>query len=298
MKSGKFIWMDGRFISANNAGIEFLTHGLHYGSAVYEGIRAYETSRGPADFRLSDHIARLTHSAAAIGIKIPYSRKTLEHAAVGLIKKNGFRECYLRPLVFYGEGEMRLTPANAKIHIAIGAWPWGAYLGEHPALSVCVSPFIRFHPRSTVVGAKISGLYAVSVMATIDARKRGFDECIMLDYEGNVAEGPGENIFIVKNKKILTPDSSSILKGITRATIISIAHDMKMEVREKKITLAELRKADEAFFTGTATEVAPIAKIDGHRIGSGSVGPITTKLRDAYRAITHGEEKKYAKWLT
>ena len=294
-----YVWFDGRLVESDKVRIDLLSHALHYGSGAYEGIRAYETSAGPAIFRLQDHVKRLFHSAGVLGIKLPYSQQTIERAIRDTVKKSGLRACYIRPIVFYGEGEMRLTPERAKVHVAVAVWPWGAYLGEHQMLSVGISPYVRFHPKSVVPSAKVTGFYAASAMATLDARRRGFNECVLLDYEGNVAEGPGENIFIVKGGKLIAVDSPSILRGITRATVIQIARDLRIPVVEKSIALRELLSADEAFLTGTAAEVAAVGKIDKKKLRfSNAIGPITEKIRSTYLATVHGEVPKYKKWLT
>lgn len=297
MKQINFAWFDGKLIKASEARVPLLTHALHYGSGVFEGIRAYETSDGAAIFRLGEHVERLFQSAAAIGIKIPYSGRSIEQAIRKLVAANKFTSCYIRPLVFYGEGQMGLFPAGAKIHVTIAAWPWPAYLDGSKVLSVCLSPYIRLHPKSGAPGAKISGSYATSVMAALDSHGRGFNECIMLDHEGSVAEGPGENIFIVKGKKVLTPNSKSILRGITRDSVMAIARDMGYPASEKRISLRELLSADEAFFTGTAAEVASIGSVDGKKIGTGKVGPITSRIRSTYLAAVHGKVPRYKKWL-
>jgi len=311
MPDAKIIWFDGRFIKHADARIHVLSHALHYGSSVFEGIRAYETPDGPAVFRLRDHVTRFFFSADALGIKIPYTKREIEHAILKTVALNKLKECYIRPIAFYGEGQMALMPHGAKIHVAIAAWPWGAYLGEHAMLTAGTSRYVRFHPRSVVPGAKIGGYYATSVLATIDARKRGFNESILLDHEGNVAEGPGENIFIVRRGRLITPDSPSILPGITRDSILVIARDLHIPVAVRKISRRALMAADEAFFTGTAAEVAAIGKIDGRRVGGSSrrndlgksggavvPGPIATKIREHYFAATHGQLSKYKKWLS
>jgi branched-chain amino acid aminotransferase len=298
MTGAKTIWLDGKFVKSADAHINVLSHALHYGSSVFEGIRAYETPDGPAVFRLHDHVERFFFSADALGIKIPYTEREIERAILKTVALNKLKECYIRPIAFYGEGQMALMPSGATIHVAIAAWPWGAYLGEHAMLSAVVSPYVRFHPRSVVPGAKIGGYYATSVLATIDARKRGFNESILLDHEGNVAEGPGENIFMVRRGRLITPRSPSILPGITRDSVLAIARDLRIPVAVKKISLRDLMNADEAFFTGTAAEVASIGKVNGRRIGGGrKPGPVTRKIREHYLAATHGQLRKYKKWL-
>ncbi len=297
MANPKSIWLDGRFVPFGTARIHVLSHALHYGSGVFEGIRVYETPDGPAAFRLKDHVNRLFHSAAAFEIKIPYSRETVRRAVLTLVAKNKYKECYVRPIVFYGEGKMQLDPVGASVRVAIAAWPWGKYLGDHPALNVGIAKYLRFHPDSIAPGAKISGFYATSVLARLEARKRGLNECVMLDHEGYVAEGPGENIFIVKRGRLIVPESPSILPGFTRDSVITIAHDLHLPTVMKRVKRAELLDADEVFFAGTAVEIGAVGKIEGRRIGTGTAGSITTKIRDRYFAATHGHVAKYKKWL-
>ncbi|HUZ93247.1 MAG TPA: branched-chain amino acid transaminase [Candidatus Paceibacterota bacterium] len=292
------IWYNGKFVDAEKAQTHVLTHALHYGSGAFEGIRAYLTPRGPAVFRLKDHVDRLFHSAAAFGMRIPYMKREIARAILETVAKNKLANCYIRPIVFYGAGKIAIRPTRTPVDIAIAAFPWEAYFGVERMLKVSVSRFVRFHPKSIVPGTKISGLYAVSVFATVEARKRGMDEVILLDHEGNVAEGPGENVFIVKNGKLFTPDSPSILPGITRASILSIAKHMKIPAAEKKISPVGLRNADEVFFTGTATEVAPIGMVNGKKIGNGDIGPVTAKLHAAYLDAARGKLPRYRKWLT
>jgi len=229
-------------------------------------------------------------------MKIPFSQKELEKAVLDLIKVNELEECYIRPIAFFGYGKMGLNPKGVPVDTAIIVWPWEAYLGEKP-ISVKVSKYIRIHPRSTVTDAKICGHYVNSILASLEAQKAGFKESLFLDFEGFVAEGPGENIFMVKNKKLFTPSRGSILPGITRDTIFKIAGDLGIEASEKKITPKELKEADEAFFAGTAVEICPVGRIDKTLINEGEAGEITKKLRDMYQKIVHGRERKYLNWL-
>ena len=292
----KKIWVDGKFVDWEKAKIHILTHSLHYGGGVFEGIRAYKTERGPAVFRLKEHLKRLFFSSSVLGMKIPFSRKEIEKAIIDLIKINKVKQCYIRPLVIFGYGVMGLYPKKAPINVIISLWTWKKYLGKN--LKVKVSKFIRIHPQSTVVEAKICGHYVNSILASIEAKKEGFDEALLLDYKGFVAEGPGENIFLVKNKKILTPKKGSILPGITRDTIITIAKQkLNLKVEEKEITLKELKNADELFFAGTAVEVSPIVQVDKTIIGGGKEGEITKKIRELYQRIVSGKESRYLKWL-
>lgn len=291
----KFIWLDGNFVPFDKARIHLLNHSLHYGSAAFEGERFYKTSRGPAIFRLADHTKRFFGSAKTIGIKIPASEKEIVRVTKELIRKNRIAAGYIRPIVFYG-AKMGLHPGGSPVHIGIAVWPWGAYLGEKP-VKAKISPIMRLHPKSIFSHAKISGYYANSILATLEARREGFDEAILLDVNDFVAEGPGENVFMVKNRKLYTPAVGSILPGITRDTIMKLARDMKIPVAEKRITPKELRSADELFFTGTAAEVTPIGWLGKTKIGRGETGPITEKLRTMYGHVVHGEEKRYLRWL-
>ena len=292
----KKIWFNGKFVNWKNAKVHILTHTLHYGGGVFEGIRAYRTEKGTAVFRLKDHIRRLFYSASCLEMKIPFSQKELQKAVLDLIKINKLEECYIRPIAFFGYGKMGLNPKGVPVDTAIIAWPWKAYLGKRP-VSVKVSKYIRIHPRSTVPDAKICGHYVNSILASLEAQKAGFKESLFLDFKGFVAEGPGENIFMVKNRKLFTPSCGSILPGITRNTVLKIAGDLGIEAKEKKIILEELKQADEVFFAGTAVEICPVVKIDTTLINKGKVGEITRKIKNLYQRIVHGKEKKYLYWL-
>ncbi len=292
----KYIWFNGKFLRWEQAKIHVLTHALHYGSGVFEGIRCYKTQNGPAVFRLKEHIERLFNSAKFLEMKIPFSKKEIQKAILELIKLNKIEECYIRPIVFYGYGKMGLNPKGVNIDCAIIVWPWGKYLKDK--VKVKISKFIKLHPQSVISFAKICGYYVNSIFATFDALRDGFDESILLDYRGFVAEGSAENIFIVKNKKLLTPKLGSILPGITRDSIIKIAKDIKIEVIEKNISVKELKNCDEAFFTGTAAEITPIYQIDNKIISKGEIGEITKILQEKFYQIIHGEDKQYKNWLT
>jgi branched-chain amino acid aminotransferase len=293
------IWMNGELVDWKEAKIHVLTHALHYGSAVFEGIRCYKTPDGPAVFRLKEHISRLFDSAKIYFMELPYSPEELRTATKEMIKANGLEECYIRPIAFRGYGEMGLNPLQAPIDVAIAAWPWGTYLGEEGlknGIRAKISTFQRISPNILPPMAKATGQYLNSIMAKIEATSMGFDEAILLDYRGFVSEGPGENIFIVKDGIIYTPPlHASILKGITRDSIIKIADDMGRRVVETDITRASLYLADEAFFTGTAAELTPIREIDGHDIGK--PGEITKKIQDKFFEITRGKDKNYKEWL-
>ena len=293
----KKIWVDGKFVDWEKAKIHILTHSLHYGGGAFEGIRAYETERGPAVFRLKEHLKRLFFSSSVLGMKIPFSQKEIEKAIIDLIKINKVKQCYIRPLVIFGYGVMGLYPKKAPINVIISLWPWKKYLGKN-LVKVKISEFIRIHPRSTVVEAKICGHYVNSILASIEAKKEGFDEALLLDYKGFIAEGPGENIFLVKNKKIFTPKKGSILPGITRDTVITIAKEkLNLKVEEKEITLRELKNADELFFAGTAVEISPIVQVERTIISNGKEGEVTKKIRELYQRIVSGKEPGYLKWL-
>ncbi len=287
------VWLDGKFISLKSAKVPLLSHSLHYGSGVFEGIRCYDTSRGPAIFRFEEHVDRLFHSAEVMGMKIGYSRAEIIRATEELIRKNKLQECYIRPLIFYGE-KMGLSPVGAPVELAIAAWPWGKYLG-HDKVKVHISKFIRLHPRSGMMTAKVTGYYFNSILASLDAHKHQADEAVLLDTRGFIAEGPGENIFFVRGKTVITPKKGSILPGITRDSIIRIAKDLKYKVVEKDIQLAELKKFDEAFFTGTAAEITAIGKIG--RVAYAKKSKVTAELAKAFQAAIHGQNKKYLSWL-
>jgi branched-chain amino acid aminotransferase len=296
MTKTKYIWFNGKFVKWEKAKIHVLSHALHYGSGVFEGIRCYETLKGSAVFRLKEHLDRLWNSARCLEMKIPFSKGEIKDAILKIIKLNKLKECYIRPIVFYGYGKMGLNPKGAKIDFAIAVWPWGKYLKEK--VKVKISKFMRLHPKSVFPFAKVSGYYVNSIFASLDCQKSKVDEVILLDYKGCVAEGPGENVFIVKNKRIFTPKLESVLPGITRDSVIKIAKDEKMEVFEKDISAKELKNCDEAFFTGTAAEITPIYQIDDKIINRGEIGPITKILQEKFYKIVHGEDEKYKKWLT
>ncbi|OYT43497.1 MAG: branched chain amino acid aminotransferase [Candidatus Aenigmarchaeota archaeon ex4484_56] len=296
MEHTKKIWFNGEF--HEDIKIEILTHALHYGSGVFEGIRAYETKYGPAVFRLHDHIKRFFYSASCLEMKIPFSKEEIENAIPNLIKMNNLKECYIRPIAFYGYGEMGLNPNNCPVNVGIIAWPWGAYLSGKEVVDVKISKYMRLHPKSIISDAKICGYYINSILASLDAKSSGFDEAVLLDFEGNIAEGPGENIFIVKNGKLFTPKKGSILCGITRDTVIKIAKEFNIQTEEKTITVEELKSAEEVFFTGTAVEIQGIGKIDEKIINNHKIGKITKKIKDKYYKIVRGGEEKYLEYLS
>lgn len=295
-----FIWLDGEWLDWREAKIHVLTHTLHYGMGVFEGVRAYTTKDGPAIFKLEEHTNRLFNSANIIGINIPFTKDLLNQAQKDVIIKNNLKSAYIRPMCFYGSEGMGIRADNLKVHVMIAAWDWGSYLGEEnmqKGIRICTSSFIRQQGNPILVKAKINGNYINSIMALQEAIDKGFDEALMLDSEGFVSEGSGENIFIIKDGKIYTPDLTSALPGITRDTIFTIANDLNYTVIEKKITCDDVLQADEAFFTGTAAEVTPIGSLDSKDIGSGKRGPITKKLQNVYFDCVYGKNKKYKKWI-
>lgn len=291
------IWIGGKIYRWNKANINVLTHTFHYGGGVFEGIRFYETEEGPAIFRLKEHLNRLFYSASCLGMKIPYSRAEILKAIKLVIKKNRLKSGYIRPIVYFGSEHMGIHPKGLQIHLAIAAWAWGAYLGSKPAKTK-ISSIMRIHPKTTFHEAKICGHYVNSILASMEAVKAGCNEAILLDYRGNVAEGPGENIFIVKNGVLLTPAPGNILRGITRASILEIAKDNHIKSKETIMPVKMLTSADEAFYSGTAAQISAIGSIDGKKIGNGKMGPVTTKLAEIYASAVRGKIKKYHKWLT
>lgn len=298
METVEFIWMNGTLMPWDKAKVHVLSHSLHYGSGVFEGIRFYETDDGrTAVFRLKDHIRRLFYSANALQMKIPYTEQQIEDAIIETIKKNNVKAGYIRPISFYGYGKMGLNPHGAEIDTAIAVWPWGSYLGED-LINVKTSSFIRIHPKSSDTKAKICGNYVNSILASFEAHDAGFHESLLLDFEGFVAEGPGENIFAVKDGVLLTPQEGNILIGITRDSVFEIAKNEGIELIEKRMTLEELKSADEVFFTGTAAEITGIKKIDDTIIGNSKLGPVTSKLKTVFIDAIHGKIPQYYEWLT
>jgi branched-chain amino acid aminotransferase len=295
-----WIWYDGKLVPWRDATTHVLTHSLHYGLAVFEGLRAYKTVGGTAIFRLKEHTDRLYNSAHIYMMKIPYPRDVLMAAHKEVVRANKLESCYLRPIAFYGSEKMGVSPKGATVHVAIAAWPWGAYLGAEglqKGIRIKTSSFARHHVNVSMCRAKYSGTYANSILANVEATEHGYDEGLLLDVDGFVAEGAGENLFVVKNGKIYEPELTSALIGITRETVIQLAADLGYEVRAKRITRDDLYIADEAFFTGTAAEVTPIREVDGRQIGAGRRGPLTTKLQKAFFDLVNGKNKRYAQWL-
>ncbi|PIT23800.1 branched-chain amino acid transaminase [Snodgrassella alvi] len=296
-----FIWFNGNLVDWRNAQTHVLTHTLHYGMGVFEGVRAYEAQNGTAIFRLQDHTRRLFNSAKITGMHLPYTQEQINQAHIEVVKANKLASCYFRPMAFYGSNKLGVAPDQDDVQVIVAAWPWGAYLGEEGmqrGIRVQISSFTRHHPNITMIKAKANGNYMNSIMANTEATRNGYDEAIMLDSNGFVAEGSGENIFIINDGKLYTPALDAALDGITRRTVMAIAADMQLTITEKRITRDEVYCADEVFFTGTAAEVTPIREVDGRVIGCGSRGSLTTEIQQRYFEIVHGKNAKYESWLT
>ena len=296
-----FIWYDGKLVPWRDATTHVLTHSLHYGLAVFEGVRAYKTAAGTAIFRLAEHTQRLFNSGRIYLMEIPYEKEQLMAAQREVVRANKLESCYLRPIAFYGSEKMGVSPKGAKVHVAIAGWPWGAYLGAEAlekGIRVKTSSFARHHINVTLARAKFSGTYANSILANQEATMDGYDEALLLDVDGFVAEGSGENLFVVKNGKLYEPELTSALVGITRDSVITLANDIGIEVRAKRMTRDDVYIADEAFFTGTAAEVTPIRELDNRPIGNGQCGPITKKLQSLFFDVVNGRNPKYKSWLT
>jgi len=298
----KFVWKNGGIIPWEQATTHMSAHGLHYGTGVFEGVRCYNTVHGPAIFRLDAHLDRMFQSAKMYGLPIPYSQDELTQAALDLVQANGFQDCYLRPIAFYGSGSLGVHPKSCPVDVAILAWPWGAYLGAdalEKGIQVTVSRWMKFSSLAMPATAKACGQYLNSMLAVQDAVRRGFDEALLVDEEGIIAEGSGENFFMVRDGCVLTNDERDhVLMGITRDSVITLARDLGYRVFVGQMHLEELEVADEAFFTGTAAEVTPIAALDRKPIGDGKPGPITIELQKAYFAATSGRDPKHQDWLT
>jgi branched-chain amino acid aminotransferase len=294
------IWYDGKMVPWRDATTHVLTHTLHYGMGAFEGERAYKTDKGTAIFRLEDHTDRLFRSAHILGMEIPFSKDEINEATLAAVRENKLETAYIRPMCFYGSEGMGLRADNLKVHVVVAAWEWGSYLGEdglEKGIRIKTSSFSRHHVNVSMCKAKANGQYINSMMALQEALNDGYDEALLLDTQGFVAEGSGENIFIVRNGVLYTPDLTAALEGITRDTIFQLAKDEGLEIVEKRITRDEVYVADEAFFTGSAAEVTPIRELDNRAIGSGSRGPITKKLQSTYFDLVHGRHNKYEEWL-
>jgi branched-chain amino acid aminotransferase len=296
-----YIWMDGKLVDWRDAKIHVLTHTLHYGMGIFEGVRAYKTTSGTAIFRLPEHTKRFFNSAHIFQMKLPYDFDTLVAAQREVVRANKLESCYLRPIAWIGSEKMGVSPRGNTIHVAIAAWPWGAYLGEDglaKGIRVKTSSYTRHHVNVSLVRAKASGYYVNSILANQEVTVHGYDEALLLDTEGYVSEGAGENVFIVRNGTIYTPDLASCLDGITRNSVLEMARDLGIPIVEKRITRDEMYCADEAFFTGTAAEVTPIRELDDRQIGEGRRGPVTEKLQSLFFDVVGGKSDKYRRWLT
>ncbi len=293
--------MDGKLVAWDDAKVHVLTHSLHYGLAIFEGIRCYNCKKGPAIFRLNEHVKRFFDSAHIFNMEIPHSREEITEAILKTVKANRMKECYIRPLAYIGYGVMGVSSAGSSINVSIAVWPWGAYLGEDGlknGIRAKTSSFIRGHVNSNMSMAKVSGYYVNSQLAKQEAVALGYDEAILLDTEGYVSEATGANIFIVRGGVIKTTPLTSILEGITRNTIMELAKESGYEVREERFTRDEVYIADEAFLTGTAAEVTPVKELDGRTVGQGKPGPVTKKLQDAFFQAVKGKSRKHERWLS
>jgi branched-chain amino acid aminotransferase len=294
------IWYDGKLVPWRDANTHVLTHSLHYGLAVFEGLRAYHTVNGTAIFRLKEHTERMFNSAHIYMMKIPYDRQTLMDAQKQVVRENKLDSCYVRPIAFYGSEKMGVSPKGASVHVAIAAWPWGAYLGAEgleKGIRVKTSSHARHHVNVSMCRAKYSGTYANSILANMEATEHGYDEGLLLDVDGFVAEGAGENLFMIKDDCIYEPELSSALIGITRDSVIKLAGDLGYKVEARRITRDDLYIADEVFFTGTAAEVTPVREVDGRTVGTGKRGPLTAKLQAMFFDVVNGKSEKYRHWL-
>ena len=295
------IWMDGEMVPWREAKVHVLTHTLHYGLGVFEGVRAYAAEKGTAIFRLPEHTKRLLNSAHILGMNIPFDDQTISQAQVDVVKQNNLASAYLRPMAFYGSEGMGLRADGLKAHLSVAAWEWGSYLGEEnmeKGIRVRVSSFTRHHVNVSMCRAKANGHYINSMLALQEAIETGYDEALLLDTNGFVMEGSGENLFVIRDGVVYTPDLTSALDGITRNTAVTLIKDAGLELVEKRITRDEIYIADEAFFTGTAAEVTPIRELDNRQIGNGRRGPITEKIQSQFFDVVHGRIPKYESWLT
>lgn len=297
METTKFIWFNGELVPWEQATVHVLTHTLHYGGGAFEGIRFYDTPKGPAIFRLTDHIDRLLYSTSILKMQLPFSRDEICEAVKAVVRCNELPAGYIRPIAFYGYGKMGVNPVGSPPTLAIACWPWGAYL-PHEAVDIKTSSFIRIHPHSTKVDAKLCGHYLNGILATLELQGTHYHEALFLDDQGFISEGAGENFFMLKDQVLLTPKLGTILAGITRQTIMELAATFGIRVVETDITLAQAYASDEAFFTGTAAEVTAIRSIDDNLLGNGGVGPITAQIKQAYLAIVHGKNPVYERFLT
>lgn len=297
MQKTDYIWYSGKLVEWDQATTHVLTHTLHYGGGAFEGIRFYNTDKGPAIFKLAEHVERLYYSGDALAMDIPFTQEEICQAIIDTVRANKLKEGYIRPLVFFGYGAMGVNPVNAPVELIIACWPWGAYLPVE-MVDIKTTKYIRVHPKSTIADAKLCGHYLNGILSLIEIRGTHYHEALFLDADGYIAEGAGENFFIVKDGVIYTPSLGKILAGITRNTIIELARSHQYEVIEKPITLEEAYQADEAFFTGTAVEVTPIKSIDDNEINAGKLGPVSALLKNTYHRIVRGQEPEYLDALT
>lgn len=302
VEKAKQIWMDGRLVAWDDAKVHVLTYTLHYGLGAFEGIRCYRCTNGKsAIFRLNEHVERLWQSVRILGIESPYSAQDIAKACLETVRANELAECYIRPLIYVGEGEMGLTAFRNPIHLAVAAWPWGAYLGDEGlknGIRVRTSSFQRYHVNTLMTKSKAVGHYVNSILASMEARSGGYDESLMLDVDGYAAEGCGENLFIVRDGRVKTPPIATVLEGVTRSAAMRLLRDRGVEVVEERFTRDEVYIADEAFFTGTAAEVTPIRSLDDRTIGAGKPGPVTQQLQKDYFAVIRGERRELESWLS
>lgn len=301
MQELRWIWMNGKLLKWEEARVHVLSHALHYGTAIFEGIRCYRTSKGPAVFRLPEHIQRFFDSAKIVRMALPYSKGEIEEAVLQVIRENQVEECYIRPIAFRGYGRMGVDPTECQVDCVIAAWCWGAYMGDKgltEGIRAKISSYVRTYINAGSPRAKASANYLNSALAKMEARELGYDEAILLDKDGFVSEGSGENIFYVKNGVLFTPHPYSILLGITRDAVIQLARNLGMQVEETLCTRDDLYLADEVFFTGTAAEITPVVEVDNRQIGSGKPGPVTRRLQEHFFRIVRGEDPSYQHWLT
>lgn len=301
LRESEKIWMDGKFVDWKDARVHVLTHTLHYGVGVFEGIRCYKAADGSAIFRLDDHVERLFASAHIMNIKIPFTREEIREAIKETVRINRLEACYIRPIVYIGYGSMGIYVEDNPINVAVAAWSWGSYLGDEgleKGIRIKISSFTRHHVNISMTRAKVPGYYVNSILAKKEAKAAGYDEAVLLDPDGYIAEGSGENIFIIRKGIIKTTPLTSILEGITRDSIIFLAREMGVTVVEERFTRDDLYIAEEAFLTGTAAELTPIREVDNRVIGNGRPGPTTRKLQDTFFAIVQGKDKRYGNWLT
>ncbi|AKU10809.1 branched-chain amino acid aminotransferase [Azoarcus sp. CIB] len=296
-----FIWQDGKLVPWREATTHVLTHSLHYGLSVFEGVRAYKTAKGTAIFRLPEHTQRLINSGKIYMMDIPFSKEELMEAQLEVVRANKLESCYLRPIAFYGSEKMGISTRGARVHVAIAAWPWGAYLGEEgleKGIRVKTSSFARQHVNVTMARAKLASTYANSILANLEVTQDGYDEALLLDTQGFVAEGAGENLFVIKDGVVYEPEIASALTGITRDSVINIVRELGLRFESRRMTRDDIYIADEAFFTGTAAEVTPIRELDNRSIGAGKRGPITEKIQARFFDIVNGRAPEFERWLS